>query len=128
LKKLRDLGNTVIVCEHDPQTILAADWVIDLGPGAGKKGGRIVFEGTPKQLLKANTLTGDYLSGRKKIEFERKKVDEKETKYLIIKGAREHNLKNIDVKIPLGKFVCVHWSFWIWKELSGERYLGKGTR
>jgi len=107
LKKLRDLGNTVIVCEHDPQTILSADWVIDLGPGAGKKGGRIVFEGTPKQLLKANTLTGDYLSGRKKIEFERKKVDEKETKYLIIKGAREHNLKNIDVKIPLGKFVCV---------------------
>jgi excinuclease ABC subunit A len=107
LKKLRDLGNTVIVCEHDPQTILEADWVIDLGPGAGKKGGRIVFEGTPKQLLKANTLTGDYLSGRKKIEFERKKVDEKETKYLIIKGAREHNLKNIDVKIPLGKFVCI---------------------
>jgi excinuclease ABC subunit A len=107
LKKLRDLGNTVIVCEHDPQTIWEADWVIDLGPGAGKKGGRIVFEGTPKQLLKANTLTGDYLSGRKKIEFERKKVDEKETKYLIIKGAREHNLKNIDVKIPLGKFVCI---------------------
>jgi excinuclease ABC subunit A len=107
LKKLRDLGNTVIVCEHDPQTILEADWVIDLGPGAGKKGGRIVFEGTPKQLLKANTLTGDYLSGRKEIEFERKKVDEKETKYLIIKGAREHNLKNIDVKIPLGKFVCI---------------------
>jgi excinuclease ABC subunit A len=107
LKKLRDLGNTVIVCEHDPQTILEADWVIDLGPGAGKKGGRIVFEGTPKQLLKVHTLTGDYLSGRKKIEFERKKVDEKETKYLIIKGAREHNLKNIDVKIPLGKFVCV---------------------
>jgi excinuclease ABC subunit A len=107
LKKLRDLGNTVIVCEHDPQTILEADWVIDLGPGAGKKGGRIVFEGTPKELLKAHTLTGDYLSGRKKIEFERKKVEEKETKYLIIKGAREHNLKNIDVKIPLGKFVCV---------------------
>jgi len=107
LKKLRDLGNTVIVCEHDPQTILEADWVIDLGPGAGKKGGKIVFEGTPKQLLKANTLTGDYLSGRKKIEFERKRVDEKETKYLIIKGAREHNLKNIDVKIPLGKFVCI---------------------
>jgi excinuclease ABC subunit A len=109
LKKLRDLGNTVIVCEHDPQTILEADWVIDLGPGAGKKGGRIVFEGTPKQLLKAHTLTGDYLSGRKKVEVEipNSKSQIPNEKYLIIKGAREHNLKNIDVKIPLGKFVCI---------------------
>jgi excinuclease ABC subunit A len=109
LKKLRDLGNTVIVCEHDPQTILEADWVIDLGPGAGKKGGRIVFEGTPKQLLKAHTLTGDYLSGRKKVEVKipNSKSQIPNEKYLIIKGAREHNLKNIDVKIPLGKFVCI---------------------
>ena len=75
LKKLRDLGNTVIVCEHDPQTILEADWVIDLGPGAGKKGGRIVFEGTPKQLLKSHTLTGDYLSGRKKVEIRNSKFE-----------------------------------------------------
>jgi len=110
LQELRDLGNTVIVVEHDPQTILAADWVIDIGPGAGKHGGRIVFEGTPKQLLKAHTLTGDYLSGRKKVEIEtpsEAKRENRSTKYLVIKKAAEHNLKNIDVKIPLGKFVCV---------------------
>jgi excinuclease ABC subunit A len=107
LKMLRDLRNTVIVCEHDPQTILEADWVIDIGPGAGKKGGKIVFEGKPRELLKAKTLTGDYLSGRKKVEILSKKEKKSNQKYLIIKGAREHNLKNITVKIPFGKFVCI---------------------
>ncbi|MCD6233089.1 excinuclease ABC subunit UvrA [bacterium] len=115
LKKLRDLGNTVVVVEHDPQTIMAADWVIDVGPGAGKNGGKVIFTGTPKQLLKAHTLTGDYLAGRKMVEAEinsRFKVQNRELKskiqnYLIIKKAEEHNLKKIDVKIPLGKFVCV---------------------
>jgi len=119
LKRLRDLGNTVLVVEHDPQTIINADWVIDIGPGAGKKGGKIVFQGTPKQLLKAHTLTGDYLSGRKKVRIDRlgkslnnnskNKKNSKETrnKFLVIKGAQEHNLKNIDVKIPLEKFVCL---------------------
>jgi excinuclease ABC subunit A len=106
LKKLRDLKNTVLVVEHDPQTILSADWVIDIGPGAGKHGGKIVFEGTPKELLKSKTLTGEYLSGRKKVEIPKGQPPEKE-EFLIIKGAREHNLKNIDVKIPLRKFVCI---------------------
>ncbi len=111
LRELKDLGNTVIICEHDPQTIRAADWVIDIGPKAGKKGGRVIFEGTPKELLKSKTLTGDYMAGRKKVEI-RESVEaqfqqSKETEFLTIKGAKEHNLKNIDVKIPLSKFVCI---------------------
>jgi len=107
LKKLRDLKNTVLVVEHDPQTMLAADWLIEIGPGAGKEGGNIVFEGTPKQLLKSKTLTGQYLAGEKDIKFAKLKREKKKQKYLIIRGAKENNLKNIDVKIPLGKFVCV---------------------
>ncbi|MEK7664288.1 MAG: excinuclease ABC subunit UvrA [Patescibacteria group bacterium] len=111
LIKLRDLGNTVVVVEHDPQTILAADWIVDIGPGAGKHGGKVVFEGTPQKLLKSHTLTGNYLSGRKLVYQKtdgRQSISIKENqKYLIVKGAREHNLKNINVKIPLGKFICV---------------------
>lgn len=111
LKELRDLGNTVLVVEHDPQTIKAADWIIDIGPGAGKQGGKIIFEGTPEQLLKAKTLTGDYFSGRKNVEMRdieiRERRGTREEQFLIIRGAKEHNLKNIDVKIPLGKFVCI---------------------
>jgi len=118
LLRLRDLGNTVVVVEHDPQTIMAADWIVDIGPGAGKKGGKVVFEGIPKQILKSSCLTGQYLSGRKKVytaKSERLNLKSKTNpesqiqspKFLIIKGASEHNLKNIDVKIPLGKFVCI---------------------
>ncbi|MDI6591365.1 MAG: excinuclease ABC subunit UvrA [Patescibacteria group bacterium] len=113
LKKLRDLGNTIIVVEHSRHAIKAADWIIDIGPGAGKKGGKIVFQGTPKELLKSKTITGEYLSGRKKVEINSKlktqnsKVQVKSQNYLIIKKAAEHNLKNIDVKIPLEKFVCL---------------------
>jgi len=109
LKDLRDIGNTIIVVEHDAETMREADWIIDLGPGAGRHGGSVIFEGTAKEIFKANTLTGEYLSGRKEINFSKKllaKSGEKE-KFIIIKGAKEHNLKNIDVKIPLGKFVCV---------------------
>ena len=111
LKKLRDLGNSVIVVEHDAQTMKAADQIIDVGPGAGKYGGKIIFQGTPKEILKADTLTGEYLSGRKLVDVRRQQsVDvrrQQRQQYLTIKGAKEHNLKNIDVKIPLGKFVCI---------------------
>lgn len=105
LQQLRDLGNSVIVVEHDPATIMAADWIIDVGPGAGKHGGEIIFKGTPKQILKSSTLTGQYLSGKKKIEITQR--SQGNGKYLVVKGAKEHNLKDIDVKIPLGKFVCI---------------------
>jgi len=117
LKKLRDLGNTVVVVEHDYQTIRqGADWIIDIGPGAGKHGGKVIFEGTPKELLKAYTLTGDYLAGRKRVEVLSTKYEETKKKnlqnlqtsdFILIKGAKEHNLKDIDVRIPLGKFVCI---------------------
>lgn len=108
LYRLRDLGNTVIVVEHDPQTMKAADWLVEIGPGAGKHGGKVVFQGTPNQILKSKTLTGDYLSGRKTINSDHKaKKKEGEQKYLEVIGAKEHNLKNVNVKFPLGKFICV---------------------
>ncbi len=105
LKKLRDLENTVIVVEHDPKTILSADWVIEIGPGAGKKGGRVVFEGKAKKLLLADTLTAKYLKGELQVKISQNFSFPK--KYLVVVGAREHNLKNITVKFPLGKFICV---------------------
>lgn len=106
LVQLRDIGNTIVVVEHDAQTIQASDWVIDIGPGAGKHGGKVMFTGTPQRLLKSKTLTGEYLSGRKKVEIPKPK-DTKATRYLVVKGASEHNLKNIDAKFPLGKLVSV---------------------
>jgi excinuclease ABC subunit A len=107
LQKLKNLGNTVVVVEHDPQTMLSADWLVEIGPGAGKHGGKVVFRGTSKELLKSRTLTGDYLSKRKSVASDFVKFKIQNTKYLTIIGAQENNLKNIDVKIPLGKFVCV---------------------
>ncbi len=107
LKQLRDLGNTIVVVEHDPQTMEAADYIVDIGPGAGKHGGKVIFTGTPKQILKSNTLTGEYLSGRKDVTIKSKQIANNKKEFLLVKGATEHNLKNIDVKIPLQKFVCV---------------------
>jgi excinuclease ABC subunit A len=107
LKRLRDLGNTILVVEHDEETILNADYVLDLGPGAGVNGGMVVFSGTPQELLRAeNSLTGQYLSGRLKIPIPKSRRKPK-GKYLALVNASENNLKNITVKIPLGLFTCV---------------------
>ena len=107
LKRLRDLGNTVIVVEHDEETIRSANYIVDMGPGPGERGGEVVFTGPPEALVKAeHSLTGQYLSGKKLIPLpkQRRPVGEK---YLIIRSATANNLKNIDVKIPLGVFTCI---------------------
>ena len=105
--EMRDLGNTLIVVEHDTDTMLAADYLVDVGPGAGIHGGNIVAQGTPKEVMQnENSITGAYLSGKRKIEVP--KPRRKGTGlYLEIKGASENNLKNINVKFPLGKFICI---------------------
>ncbi len=107
LKKLRDLGNTVIVVEHDEETMAESDFIVDIGPGAGIHGGRVVAAGTPAEVAaNPDSITGAYLSGRKCIEVpsERRPGN---GHYLTVRGAREHNLQNLTVRIPLGKFVCV---------------------
>ena len=106
LQDLRDTGNTVIVVEHDKETILAADYVIDLGPGAGAHGGKVVAQGTPAEILHQKSLTTDYLNGTLQIHIP-SKLRKGTGKFLELKGATGHNLKNVNVKIPLGKFVCV---------------------
>lgn len=107
LKNLRDMGNTLIVVEHDEDTMYAADYIVDIGPGAGIHGGSIVASGSIDDIKAAkNSVTGDYLSGRKKIEVPKKRRDGNGT-VLKVLGAKENNLKNINVKIPLGKLVCV---------------------
>ncbi len=107
LKEMVDLGNTLIVVEHDTDTMLAADYLVDVGPGAGLKGGEIVACGTPQEVMNnPKSLTGRYLAGIEKIEVPKKRR-KGNGKFLEVIGAEEHNLKNINVKIPLGKFVCV---------------------
>ena len=107
LKEMRDLGNSLIIVEHDEETMLASDWIVDIGPGAGIHGGQVMFNGTPQDLLKCDhSITGDYLSGRKMIPVP--KLRRKGNgKFVEIFGASEHNLKHIDVKFPLGELVLV---------------------
>ncbi len=106
LKQLRDTGNSVIVVEHDKDMMLNADYVLDLGPRAGRYGGELVFAGTPQQMLQSDTLTSSYLNGKKQIEIPEKRRSGN-GKQLIVRGASGHNLKNVDVTFPLGTFICV---------------------
>ena len=106
LKRLRDIGNTVIVVEHDKEMMLAADYIIDLGPGAGRKGGDVVFAGTPQEMLQSKTVTSEFLNGTRLIELP-KEYRKGNGKSIILKGACGNNLKNVDLELPLGKFICV---------------------
>ncbi len=108
LLRLRDLGNTVIVVEHDQDTIRAADWVVDVGPGAGEQGGQVVVSGTVADLEgSAESVTGAYLSGRRQVEVPEQRRARQPGRELVVEGAREHNLRDIDVTVPLGQFVAV---------------------
>lgn len=106
LKELRDIGNTIIVVEHDKDMMLEADYIVDIGPKAGRKGGYVVFAGTPKQMLNSNTITADYINGKREIPVPpvRRKGN---GHFLELKGCKGNNLKNVDVKFPLGLFLCV---------------------
>lgn len=116
LQNLRDLGNTVLIVEHDRETMEHADWIIDFGPGAGREGGKIVAEGTPERIKKsAGSLTGKYLSGNKRIHTPRRITNTREVSQpdgggdgnLVLHGCRQHNLKNLTVRFPLGKLICI---------------------
>ena len=109
LKELRDLNNSVIVVEHDEQMMREADWIVDIGPKAGRLGGNVLFSGTPEDLLKTDTLTAQYLNGKLKIKNYELKIDSPATpnRQIVLSGCTGNNLKNVTVKIPLGKMVCV---------------------
>ncbi|MDI4632840.1 excinuclease ABC subunit UvrA [Pelomonas sp. V22] len=107
MKRLRDAGNTLVVVEHDPAVMLAADRLIDMGPGPGEKGGQIVFDGTPEQIRAADTLTGAYLGARRHVGMGLKRIVDEGTPKLILQGVREHNLRNVTVEFPLQKMVVV---------------------
>ena len=121
LKQLRDLGNTVIVVEHEEEVIRAADWIVDIGPKAGYNGGEVVFSGTLPQLLKSKkSLTADYLTGRREIAVPA--TARGWSNSITVKGARENNLRNVDVRIPLGVMTCI-----TGVSGSGKSSLAKGS-
>ena len=107
LKELRDIGNSVIVVEHDKDTMLSADYLVDIGPGAGRHGGEVVFAGTPAETKTGHSITCDYLNGIRQIEVPKTRRKPLEGDFLTIKGAKGHNLKDVDLKLPLGVMVCV---------------------
>ncbi len=107
LKELRDIGNSVIVVEHDKDTMLNADYLVDIGPGAGRHGGEVVFAGKPSETKTGHSITCDYLNGIRQIEVPKTRRKPLEGDFLTIKGAKGHNLKNVDLKLPLGVMVCV---------------------
>ena len=107
LKGLRDRGNTVVVVEHDAEMMRAADWIVDLGPGAGREGGKVMYQGDYAGLVKAKSLTADYLAGKLKVEGEKRRAEGGRTRFLTIVGASEHNLKDITVHMPVGAFTVV---------------------
>ena len=106
LKALRDLGNTVIVVEHDEDMMLAADYIVDIGPRAGRKGGEVVFQGTPAEMLKTDTVTANFLNGKQKIEIPQERR-QGNGKHIVVRGAKGNNLKNVDADFPLGKLIVV---------------------
>jgi len=107
MQRLRDAGNTLVVVEHDPAVMLAADRLIDMGPGPGERGGQIVFDGEPEDARLADTLTGAYLGARKQVGMGIRRAVTESTPRLLLQGVREHNLRNVNVDIPLGVFVAV---------------------
>ncbi len=107
LKELRDIGNSVIVVEHDKDTMLSADYLVDIGPGAGRHGGEVVFAGTPAEAMQGHSITCDYLNGTRQIEVPKTRRKPLEGQYLTINGASGHNLKNITLKLPLGVMTCI---------------------
>src|SRR5690606_36146173 len=107
MHRLRDNGNSLVVVEHDPQVMVVADRVIDMGPGPGERGGQIVFDGTPDALRSASTLTGRYLGGKLSVESPGPQPVAENTPRLVLEGVRANNLKNVSVSIPLGRLVCI---------------------